>query len=56
MLTLTTSMNGFKLNGYIIQRIDAELIVKEYGINVFSFLTSFFHNSPEKGVMGFFCS
>ena len=41
-------MNGFKQNGYIIQWIDAELIVKEYGINIFSFLTSIFHNSPKK--------
>ena len=35
---------------------DAELISTEYGINIFLFLNSDFHNWPEKWLMGFFCS
>ena len=31
-------------------------IATEYGINLFSFLNSDFHNCPEKWLMGFFCS
>ena len=44
------------LSKTVIQWIDAELIVKEYGFNLFSFLHSVFHNCPEKRLIGFFCS
>ena len=44
------------LSKTVIQWIDAELIVKEYGINLFSFLHSVIHNCPEKLLIGFFCS
>ena len=40
----------------MIQCIDAELIVKDYGIDIFSFLNSVFQNCREKRLMGFFCS
>ena len=53
---LANSMNRFKENCHIIQWIDAELIVKEYGIDIFSFLNTVFHNCLEKWLMGFFCS
>ena len=33
-----------------------ELIATEYGINIFLFLNSVFHNCPKKWLMGFFCS